>query len=54
MEEEELSLRGRKLHERIDRGFPNGVRLEEEKCVSQARREIHARIDLLRARIEIS
>ena len=52
-DEEELSLKRRNLHERIDRGFPNEILLEEERQVSKARRELHARIDLLRARIEI-
>ena len=54
LEEQELSIQRRKLHERIDRGFPNESVLEEERRVSKARRELHARIDLLRARIEIS
>jgi hypothetical protein len=53
LEEREISLRRRHLHERIDRGFPNESLLEEEKRVSTARRELHARIDVLRARLEL-
>ena len=53
LEEREISLRRRHLHERIDRGFPNESLLEEEKRVSTARREHHARIDVLRARLEL-
>jgi hypothetical protein len=51
--EEELSVKRRKLHERIDRGFPNEILLEEERRVSQERRELHGKIDRLRARIEL-
>lgn len=55
LEEEEraVSLRRRRLHERIDRGFPNETLLEEERRVSALRRELHAKIDVLRARIEL-
>ena len=54
LEERELSLARRKLHERIDRGFPNESLLAEEKRVSGARRELHARIDVIRARLELT
>jgi hypothetical protein len=53
LEEREISLRRRNLHDRIDRGFPNESLLEEEKRVSTARRELHARIDVLRARLAL-
>lgn len=53
LEEREISLRRRHLHERIDRGFPNESLVEEEKRVSAARRELHVRIDVLRARLEL-
>jgi hypothetical protein len=54
VEEEQLSLKRRKLHERIDRGFPNEILLEEERRVSKARRELHDQIDLVRARLDLS
>lgn len=54
LEEREISLVRRRLHERIDRGFPNEALLAEEKRVSAARRELHARIDVIRARLELS
>ena len=53
LDEREISLRRRHLHERIDRGFPNESLLEEERRVSKERRELHARIDVLRARLEL-
>ena len=52
-QERDVSLVRRRLHERIDRGFPNESLLAEERRVSAERRELHARIDVLRARIEL-
>ena len=54
LEEREVSLARRKLHERIDRGFPNEGLLAEERRVSAVRRELHGRIDVLRARLELA
>jgi hypothetical protein len=48
-EERRLSKRRRQLHDRIDRGFPNGITFAEERSVSAERRALHARIDTLRA-----
>ena len=53
LDEREISLRRRHLHERIDRGFPNESLLEEERRVFRLQRQLHARIDVLRARLEL-
>jgi hypothetical protein len=48
-DEVHLSALRRRLHEQIDRGFPNDIVLRREKKVSADRRELHRRIDALRA-----
>jgi hypothetical protein len=53
-DEEHLSALRRRLHEQIDRGFPNDIVLAREKKVSAERRELHRRIDALRAVLEPS
>jgi len=47
--EREVSAFRRKLHERIDNGFPTEFTLRQERQVSNERRELHRRIDELRA-----
>jgi len=48
-DEVHLSALRRRLHEQIDRGFPNDIVLQRERKVSVERRELHRRIDALRA-----
>jgi len=48
-EERELSEFRRRLHDQIDNGFPNEFTIARERAVSARRRELHARIDALRA-----
>jgi hypothetical protein len=47
-EEREVSELRRKLHDRLS-SFPNAVTSEQERALSQQRRELQARIDALRA-----
>ena len=47
-EERQLSAVRRRLHEQIDNGFPNDVIVARERAVSDRRRVLHRRIDLLR------
>jgi chromosome segregation ATPase len=51
LEEQEraVSTARRKLHDRLS-SFPNEVTLQKEKQLSEERRDLHARIDALRAR----
>ncbi len=51
-EEHHLSALRRRLHEQIDNGFPNEFTIAREREVSDRRREVHARIDALRAALE--
>jgi chromosome segregation ATPase len=48
-EEREVSTLRRKLHDRLA-SFPNEVTAKREQEVSARRRELHAEIDLLRAK----
>jgi hypothetical protein len=50
-EERELSALRRRLHERIDLGFPNELLLAQERRVSAERRALQERIDVLRAQL---
>jgi hypothetical protein len=50
-DERRLSAARRKLHERIDNGFPNEFTLRQERQVSDDRRALHLRIDALHARL---
>jgi len=50
-DERRLSASRRKLHERIDNGFPNEFTLRQERQVSDERRALHRQIDALRARL---
>jgi hypothetical protein len=54
LEREEIALseQRRRLHEQIDNGFPNEFTLVREREVSTRRRELHARIDALRAALD--
>lgn len=47
-EEREVSELRRKLHDRLS-SFPNAVTTDQERALSQQRRELQARIDALRA-----
>jgi anti-sigma-K factor RsiG len=47
-EEEEVSRRRRKLHDRLA-SFPNEVTQQQEREISAQRRALHVRIDALRA-----
>jgi hypothetical protein len=51
-EEQALSQQRRRLHEQIDNGYPNEFTIAREREVSTRRRELHARIDALRAALE--
>lgn len=53
-DEVHLSALRRRLHEQIDRGFPNDIVVAREKQVSAERRELHRRIDALRAGLQPS
>jgi hypothetical protein len=50
-EEREISMIRRKMHERIDRGFPNDLLIAQERKLSRERRALHLRIDLLRVEL---
>jgi hypothetical protein len=52
-EEREISAIRRKMHERIDLGFPTDLLIQQEQKLSKERRELHARIDALRAQLEL-
>ena len=52
-EEHEISAIRRKMHERIDRGFPTELLIQQEQKLSKERRELHHRIDVLRAELEL-
>lgn len=52
-EEKEISAIRRKMHERIDLGFPTELLIQQEQKLSKERRELHARIDVLRAQLEL-
>ena len=52
-EEREISAIRRKMHERIDRGFPTELLIQQEQKLSKERRELHVRIDTLRAELEL-
>jgi hypothetical protein len=48
IEEERLSAVRRRLHNQLDRGFPNELLRKRERQLSDERRALHRRIDLLR------
>ena len=50
-DEKDLSDVRRRLHDRIDLGFPNEVTLGRERQVSEDRRQLHCRIDELRIQL---
>jgi len=52
-EEKEISAIRRKMHERIDLGFPTDLLIQQEQKLSKERRDLHARIDALRAQLEL-
>jgi hypothetical protein len=52
-EEREISGIRRKMHERIDLGFPTELLIQQELKLSKERRALHARIDVLRAQLEL-
>ena len=52
-EEKEISAIRRKMHERIDLGFPTELLIQQEQKLSKERRDLHARIDALRAQLEL-
>jgi len=51
-DEVHISALRRRLHEQIDRGFPNDIVVARERNVSAERRRLHQRIDALRSRLE--
>jgi RsiG-like len=53
IEEREISAIRRKMHERIDRGFPTELLIQQEEKLSKERRALHVRIDTLRAELEL-
>jgi hypothetical protein len=46
-DERELSAVRRKLHDRVDLGFPNELTLRREREISDERRALHRRIAVL-------
>jgi regulator of replication initiation timing len=50
-EERELSAVRRRLHERIDIGFPNEVTAARERQISDQRLALHREIDAMRAEL---
>jgi cell division protein FtsB len=50
-EEERLSAERKRLHDKIDFGFGTDATREREREVSDARQDVHARIEALRQRI---
>jgi len=50
-EEERLSAERKRLHDKIDFGFGSDDSRAREREVSQARQDVHGRIDALRQRI---
>jgi regulator of replication initiation timing len=50
-EEERLSAERKRLHDKIDYGFGTDDTREREREVSDARQDLHQRIDALRQRI---
>ena len=52
-EEREISSIRRKMHDRIDRGFPTDLLIQQEQKLSNERRALHLRIDTLRAELEL-
>jgi uncharacterized protein YlxW (UPF0749 family) len=50
-DEERLSAERRRLHDKIDLGFGTDETRAREREVSDARQELHQRIDALRERI---
>lgn len=50
-EESELSAARARLHDRLDLGFPNELSRKRERQISDERRELHRRIDALRAQL---
>ena len=52
-EEREISAIRRKMHERIDLGFPTELLIQQEQKLSKERRALHGRIDALRARLQL-
>ena len=52
-EEREISAIRRKMHERIDLGFPTDLLIQQEHKLSKERRELHGRIDALRAQLAL-
>jgi hypothetical protein len=53
-EEREISAIRRKMHERIDRGFPTELLIQQERKLSAERRALHVRIDVLRSQLELA
>ena len=47
-DERELSAVRRKLHDRVDLGFPNDVTLRRERQISDERQALHRRIAVVR------
>jgi hypothetical protein len=52
-EEREISGIRRQMHERIDRGFPTELLIQQEQKLSKERRALHAKIDALRAALHV-
>jgi hypothetical protein len=52
-EEREISAIRRKMHERIDLGFPTELLIQQEQKLSKERRALHGRIDALRAQLQL-
>jgi regulator of replication initiation timing len=50
-EEERLSAERKRLHDKIDFGFGTDETRERERQVSDARQDVHNRIDALRQRL---
>jgi hypothetical protein len=51
IEEARISAVRRRLHDQLDLGFPNDLVRRRERQVSDERRALHRRIDVLRAQV---
>jgi len=50
-EERELSAARKRLHDRLDLGFPNELTAKRERQISDERLALHQRIDHVRAQL---
>ena len=51
LEERRVSAVRRRLHDQLDRGFPNELLRKRERQISDERLALHRRIDVLRTQV---